>query len=81
MNGLIPRLRSISALSYWRYTRLKRCLLSGAFPHSVEQPVHSAPTINRSQILGQIFHAQMEKFHELVTADQLTKVSVRCFTW
>jgi hypothetical protein len=63
----IEKLLPIKTLSYWRFTRLKKCWLSGAYPASVQTSVNYHLANTRSQILGKIFHSQMETMHDLLS--------------
>ena len=70
MIDAIHSLTPIKALSYWRYTRLKRCQLSGAFPSSTGSKFVQKPVGGRAQELGIIFHSLMEAFHEFCVGDE-----------
>lgn len=59
------KLKPIKSLSYWRFTRLKKCLMSGAFPGAVEGIKTPLVSAGRPQVLGQIYHSVMEVFHAI----------------
>lgn len=77
MNIDLVGLEPIKALSYWRYTRLKRCQLSGAFPSSTKGPLIPRAKSGRAQILGDIYHKLMESFHELTKKGAVTGKELR----
>ncbi len=66
MSFAVDTLVPIKALSYWRYTRLKKCKLSGAYPNSVIPKAALPNPQTRAQVIGNIFHAQMEAITALI---------------
>ena len=59
--------KPINSLSFWRYIRLRKCFLSGAFPEFIESP-YTVPKIRtRVQYVGKIFHLSMEKYFEMTS--------------
>lgn len=73
LDSLLP----IKSLSYWRYTRMARCPLSGAYPSSVVSPTGRPSTNSRAQLIGKIFHSQMEVMHGLISTGNLTPADFR----
>lgn len=67
----------LPALSYWRYTKLKNCLASGAkYSHS-DKLRRPRPNSSRSLLFGKFFHEQMETFHSLLKDEHLSKEKLR----
>lgn len=67
----------IKTLSYWRFTRLSRCSLSGAYPNFVVSPIHVPKTQTKAQLIGKIFHAQLEKLNDGLTTGNLSSQDFR----
>ncbi len=74
---MITGLRPIKSLSYWRYTRMKKCQISGAYPFSVCGPPLPRTIQGRAQLLGVIFHSLMESFHMLASNGNLNAKAFR----
>lgn len=72
-DSLLP----IKSLSYWRFARMNKCLLSGAYPGSVISKAGRPTTNSRSQLIGKIFHSQMEVLHGLISAGSLSQSDFR----
>ena len=70
-------MRKIEELSYWRYTRLKACQLSGAFPAAVASTFKTSASTGRAQIVGNVFHTMMEFVHDLDSRTELTGARLR----
>lgn len=77
MYFLIKGLEPIQSLSYWRFTRLRSCFLSGAYPASVKTDFKIDQVFGRSQVIGNMFHLLMEKFHALRTQGPVTHKLLR----
>lgn len=56
---------------------MTRCLLSGAYPTSVVSPVRRASLNTKAQVIGKIFHRQMEEIHQLLSHDTFTAAEFR----
>lgn len=72
-NSLLP----IKSLPYWRFARMNKCLLSGVYPGSVVSKAGRPTTNSRSQLIGTIFHSQMEVLHGLIAAGNLSQSNFR----
>ncbi len=77
MINQITSLTAIKALSYWRYTRMKRCQLSGAYPAAVVSPAKKQATSTRFQLIGKLFHSGMEQVNKQITASKLDPKAFR----
>lgn len=60
----ITSIRSISRLSFWRFVRMEKCLLSGAFPEFVVPKIVERLPLSKPQALGEIFHNAMEELNK-----------------
>ena len=71
------KLINLKSLSYWKYTKLKKCPTLGAYPKSTLGLPKMERTISKSQILGEFFHAVMETFNECdpATAFNASKIN------
>lgn len=73
----IISLREIQSLSFWRFVRMRSCMLSGAYPSSTECTMKPKPLAGKAQILGQIYHLALETFHNLQISGKLSRESLR----
>ena len=62
---MITGIKPIKALSFWRFTRLNRCQVSGAFPSSTTASFFPKERQTKPQVLGNLFHSLMEEFHRI----------------
>lgn len=56
---------------------MDKCLLSGAYPSSVVSPTGRPFANSRAQVIGKIFHSQMELVNGLISANNLSPADFR----
>ena len=68
----------IKELSYWRFIRLRSCLLSGSFQNFSESKLANKKTKGRAQLIGDVFHDVMERINEISKrTDQISGSEIR----